>query len=230
MNVLILAAGKKNKHRRNALNYPSNLIEIESRPLIELVMENLSSLKNLGASFIVILDRHECEKYHTDEVVKLVNSETRVIYARSDTSGAACTALLAAGYIDNDKPLLIVNGDQLLLSDHVTMLEHFFAKGWSGGIPVINDIHPRYSFIALDKENMVVEVAEKRPISRNASAGRYFFNKGSTFVRCAKKMILKDANVEGQYYVCPTYNELVLEGGKIGIYSIPRDKYINGSL
>ena len=227
MNVLILAAGKKNKHSRIGYNYPSNLNEIESRPLIELVMENLSSLQKLEATFTVILSRDECKKYHTDQVVKIVNSEARIIYVHSVTAGAACTALLAAGYIDNDKPLLIANGDQLLLSDHASMLEHFIEMGWNGGIPVINDIHPRYSFLRLDKDNMVVEVAEKRPISRHASAGRYFFNKGSTFVRCAKKMIAKNANIEGLYYVSPTYNELVLEGGKIGIYPIHRDKYIN---
>jgi hypothetical protein len=40
-------------------------------------------------------------------------------------------------------------------------------------------------------------------------------------------MILKDAQIEGSFYVCPVYNELVLEGGKIGVSSIRRDHYVN---
>lgn len=200
---------------------------MENRPLLQRVLDNLAPLRELGAKFHIVLRREECLKYHTDQVVKLLDPEARVVLSPSNTSGAACTALLAAGQIDNDEPLLIANGDQLLLVDQVALVKHFLAMNWEGGIPVFEDVHPRYSFVKLSSDNLVVEAAEKRPISRNASAGRYFFQKGSTFVRCAKTMILKDAQVEGAFYVCPVYNELVLEGGKIGVTSIQRDHYVN---
>jgi hypothetical protein len=107
------------------------------------------------------------------------------------------------------------------------MVGHFLAMEWDGGLPVFEDVHPRYSYLKLGEDNLVVEAAEKRPISRHASAGRYFYRKGSTFVRCAKKMIMKDAQVDGAFYVCPVYNELVLEGLKIGVTTIQRDQYTN---
>jgi dTDP-glucose pyrophosphorylase len=227
MNILVLAAGGSDAYDQAGYGFPKNLIEIENRPLLQRVLENLSPLRALGAKFHIVLRREECQKYHTDQVVKLIDPVARVILSPSNTSGAACTALLAAGFIEDDAPLLIANGDQLVLQDHVSLVEYFMTMGWDGGIPVFDDVHPRYSFLKLGEDNLVVEAAEKRPISRNASAGRYFFRKGSTFVRCAKNMILKDAQVERAFYVCPVYNELVLEGGRIGVTSIQREHYVN---
>jgi NDP-sugar pyrophosphorylase family protein len=227
MNILVLAAGGSETYALAGYSFPKNLVEIENRPLLQRVLENLSPLRELGGKFHIILRREECLSYHTDQMVKLLDPEARVVLSPSNTSGAACTALLATEYIDNDEPLLIANGDQLLLHDHIDLVKHFLSMKWDGGIPFFDDVHPRYSFVKLGSDNLVIEAAEKRPISRNASAGRYFFQKGSTFIRCAKNMILKNAHIEGVFYVCPVYNELVLEGGCIGVSMIPRDHYVN---
>ncbi len=227
MNVLVLAAGGSEAYAQAGYSFPKNLVEIESKPLLQRVFQNLEPLRELGARFHVVLRREECQKYHTEQVVKLLDPSAHIILSPSNTSGAACTALLAAEKINTDEPLLIANGDQLLIHDHVALVREFLENDWDGGIPVFDDVHPRYSFVKLGSDGFVVEAAEKRPISRNASAGRYFFRRGSTFVRCAMRMILKDAQVEGAFYVCPSYNELVLEGGRIGVSQIPRDHYIN---
>ncbi|HEY9702653.1 MAG TPA: hypothetical protein V6C58_09415, partial [Allocoleopsis sp.] len=71
----------------------------------------------------------------------------------------------------------------------------------------------------------VVETAEKKPISRNAIAGFYYFKHGKDFVSAAFKSIEKDANVNGLYFVAPTYNELVLENKHIGVTFIDSSVY-----
>jgi hypothetical protein len=40
-------------------------------------------------------------------------------------------------------------------------------------------------------------------------------------------MICKGGAVEGAYYVCPTLNELVLDGRRIGVHQIERDRYFS---
>ena len=42
-------------------------------------------------------------------------------------------------------------------------------------------------------------------------------------------MIRKDVNYQGNYYTSSTYNELILEQKKIGVYEIPKDNYISFS-
>jgi hypothetical protein len=42
-------------------------------------------------------------------------------------------------------------------------------------------------------------------------------------------MILKDASVNGNYYVCPAYNEMVLQQKIIGIHNINGNDYFSFS-
>jgi dTDP-glucose pyrophosphorylase len=222
MNVLILAAGGSEVFHAAGYAYPKNLVEIEGKPVVQHVIENLSGL---GGRMIVVLRRDEAVKFHTDQVVRLLCPETEVVLSSGPTSGAACTALLAIGLIDKDEPLLIANGDQLLGIDHAAMVESFLEKRWDGGIPVFEDVHPKYSYVKLGADSLVVEAAEKRPISQLATAGRYFFAKGRLFVKAAQQMILKDAQVDGSFYVCPVYNEAILAGARFGVMQVEKSAY-----
>ena len=70
-----------------------------------------------------------------------------------------------------------------------------------------------------------MEAAEKEPISKNAIAGFYFFNQGSHFVEAAKKMIVNDAHVNGQFFIAPVFNELILMGKKLTSEKISTSQY-----
>ena len=90
-----------------------------------------------------------------------------------------------------------------------------------GGIVAFDSTHPMYSFIKMDESTgFVVECAEKKPISRNATAGVYFFKKGKDFVQGANEMIRKGIKTNDQYYICPVYNELIRKDMKIRKYDI----------
>jgi len=224
MNTLVLSAGSSDSFFRAGYAFPKNLVEIEGKTLIQHVIENL---QGLPGKMIFVISKEEAVKFHTDQVIRLLLPEAAVVYSGAKTSGAACTALLAAGLIDNDQPLLIANGDQILHADHKVMIDGFLKKRLDGGIPVFEDVHPRYSFVKLGEDGLVVEAAEKRPISRLATAGRYFFSKGKTFVHAAQQMILKDAQVEGVFYVCPSFNEAILAGARIGVERVEKASYIS---
>ena len=79
--------------------------------------------------------------------------------------------------------------------------------------------HPRWSYVRTE-DDRVVAVAEKQPISRNATAGLYYFRRGGDFVQAAERMLLKNASRGGEFYVAPVYNELILMGRRIAMYPI----------
>ena len=60
---------------------------------------------------------------------------------------------------------------------------------------------------------------------KDATAGFYWFSRGRDFVRAAKNMIRKDSRVDGKYYICPAFNELVLENLSIGVHKIDSKLY-----
>lgn len=68
-------------------------------------------------------------------------------------------------------------------------------------------------------------MAEKRPISKDAVAGFYYYKKGSDFVEAAKKALLKRNSYENRYYISASVNELILSGKKVCYYDIEKEQY-----
>jgi len=65
-------------------------------------------------------------------------------------------------------------------------------------------------------------VAEKKPISKHATVGIYFWKRGRDYVECAESMIEKDIRVNNEFYVCPVYNEALLRGARVKTFHIDK--------
>ena len=227
MNVLVLLGGDSKAFQEAGFAYPKDLVEVAGVPVIQRVSDAIQSLRSQGARTIFVVRGEENRRYHIGDVINLLDPEAVVVEIPSETAGAACSALLATEHIQNDEPLLILNGDSLVTVDLRTIVADFQKRRLDGGIVVFDAIHPRWSYVKCDSEGNVVETAEKRPISRLATAGIYYFQCGKDFVEAAMNMIMKDANVADRFYVCPSYNELILRQFRIGIFTIDRDQYFS---
>jgi len=91
-----------------------------------------------------------------------------------------------------------------------------------GGIVTFKSSHPKWSYARIREDGFVIEVAEKKPISNIATAGIYYYKNGKDFIKSAEKMINKNINLNGEFYVCPAYNEMIEEGKKIRIFPIEK--------
>jgi NDP-sugar pyrophosphorylase family protein len=222
MNILILAAGEIALDPDSG-KYPLCLNEFNGKTLIENIL--LSCQKIGDVKFLVALRELGIRQYHIDNIVELLAPGSKIFGIQKDTKGAACTALLAVDEIDNDEELLIVNGNELLDVNYLEIVSNFRERKLDAGVVTFSSIHPRYSYVKLNDENFVIEASEKKPISRNATVGFYWFARGREFVSAAQNMIRKDAVVNGLFYICPTLNELVLNQKKIGTYAVDANKY-----
>jgi len=136
------------------------------------------------------------------------------------TEGAACTTLLAKELINNSEALLIANSDQYLDWDSNQFMYSMTADDIDGGILTFPSTHPKWSYAEIDTNGLVVEVAEKIPISDHATVGVYYFKRGADYVTAAEQMIKKNIRTNGEFYVCPAYNECILNKEKIKIHEI----------
>lgn len=225
MNIVIPMAGGDALFRQHGFPFPKPVIEIAGRPLVEHAFDCLSRIRD--ARFIFVIRKDDDLRFHLREVLQLMAPDSVVLRADGETAGAACTALLAVEYIDNDEELVIANSDQILDIDLDAAIGEFRARGLDAGTLVFDSVHPRWSFVKTDAEGFVVEAAEKRPISRNATAGFYYFRQGRFFVEAAQNLIRKDASVNGGYFVCPTFNEMILRQKRIGVIGIERERYVS---
>jgi HAD superfamily hydrolase (TIGR01509 family) len=219
VNVVIPAAGRGSRFEQAGYVHPKPLIDVAGRPMIDMVLEDL---REVGRP-IVLLQQEHIDRYRADSVIEHSSPGSRVVPVSGITEGAACTVLLAEEHIDGPSELVLANSDQVVDADIADFVSQMRNMGADGGILTFRAHEEKWSYARTDDTGRVVEVAEKRPISDQATVGIYWFRHGSTFVRCAKRMIERDARVNGEFYVCPVFNELIAEGGDVRIWEIDRD-------
>lgn len=218
MNILILAAG----HGEGA-EYPIWLSEIDGRLLIEHQVEALGLVDD--ATFVYALRGSEMDTHHVDDIVRQMTPDASIVRIGRDTAGAACTALLAIGDVDPERELIVASATDYIDADYRTIIKAFRDRRADAGILCFDSLHPRYSFVRTDEEGLVLEAAEKRPISRQANAGFYWYAKAADFFESLQRMILKDAHVGGAFYISPSLNELVLQNKKIAVWKLEAEQY-----
>lgn len=240
LNIVIPMAGRGSRFVKAGYSDPKPFIDTGNGiPMIQRVVENLTPYQPYR---FIFLARREHEGY----IERHMSFATHVIYVDEVTEGAACTVLLAEEFIDNQCPLIIANSDQLIEWNGAEKLRSAgchtgFGLSWpetNNLQDLINDAsirdldasiatfyanHPKWSYAKLrhpkNFTSKVTEVAEKKVISNDATVGVYYFARGDTFVRGAHTMIRKNIRTNGEFYVCPVFNELV-KNFNVGIYPV----------
>lgn len=219
MNIIVPMAGRGSRFSQVGYTFPKPLIDVQGKPMIQVVIDNIG----LSGRYIFIVLKEHYEKYALKYLLPLITkgNPCEIVQVDTVTEGAACTVLLAEKFIDNKDELLIANSDQFVdwVPEH--FIQRMHNKGADGGILTFYSTHPKWSFVKIDEtSSAITEVAEKRPISTNASVGIYWFKHGKDFVDGAKQMIEKNIRVNGEYYVAPVYNELIGRGDYILPYPV----------
>jgi len=209
MNVLIPMAGAGSRFAKAGYTFPKPLIEVNGKPMIQLVVENL----NIDARHIFVVQKEHYEKYNLKHLLGLISPGCEIVQVDEMTEGAACTTLLAKEFINNDEPLIFANSDQYLDWDSNEFMYSMEADGVDGGMLTFTATHPKWSFAKTNEDGLVTEVAEKKPISDIATAGIYYWKHGKDYVKYAEQMIEKDIRFNNEFYVCPVFNQAI-DGGK----------------
>lgn len=218
MNVLIPMAGAGSRFANAGYTFPKPLIEVDGKPMIQVVVENL----NINANYTFIVQKEHYEKYSLQYLLNLIAPNCNIVQVDGLTEGAACTTLLAKEFIDNDYPLVMANSDQFIEWNSNECLYAFSADGIDGGIISFKATHPKWSYAKIGEDGFISEVAEKKPISDNATAGIYFWKKGSDYVKYAEQMIKKNIRTNNEFYVCPVFNEAIADSKKIRVKEIEK--------
>jgi NDP-sugar pyrophosphorylase family protein len=224
LNIVIPMAGRGSRFADAGYAFPKPLIDVKGKTMIEVVVDNLRP-SDSDYRFIFICQREHYEKYDLYNVLKrATNNKFEVVQINGVTEGAACTVLCAAQYIDNEDELLIANSDQYIDISIDDFLADARGGDKDGLIMTFVASHPKWSYARKDDSGRVVEVAEKRVISDQATVGVYYYRHGRDFVEGAQAMIHKNIRHSNEFYVCPVYNEFILAGKHVYVYEIPAEK------
>lgn len=219
INIVIPMAGAGSRFAKAGYVDPKPLIPINGVPMIKLVIHNL--MPSQPHRFIFICQKEHSQKYGLQEKLKAWATNAEVIEIDGLTEGAACTVLAARKIINNHDALMIANSDQYVdinIDDYLNFME---TGNLDGLIMTMTANDPKWSFVKIDKNNLVQDVVEKVVISDEATVGIYNFKHGRDFVAAAESMIESNLRVNNEFYVAPTYNQLINDKNhKVGIYNV----------
>jgi len=219
LNVLIPMAGAGSRFEQAGYTFPKPLIEVNNKPMIQVVVDNL----NIDANYIYVVQKSHRKKYNLDTMLNLITPGCKIVEVDNLTEGAACTALLAKDYINNNTPLFFANSDQFVEWDSNEFMYKMNETNADGGIVTFKATHPKWSFAKVNPHTgLVEEVAEKNPISDDATVGYYYWKYGSDFIKYAEQMIEKNIRVNNEFYVCPVFNQAIEDAKEIRIFNVKK--------
>ena len=227
LNIVIPMAGLGSRFTGTHYTVPKPLIPVHGIPMIRLVIDNVRPA--CPHRFVFICQRAHVTDYDLQARLAEWAPGCAVIALDGVTEGAACTVLTARGLIDTADPLMIANSDQYVTVD----IDHYLSSQddhRADGVIMTMQAHdPKWSFAAVDASGWVTQVAEKEPISSNATVGIYNFRRGTDFVRAADAMIARNLRVNNEFYVAPVYNIAIEHGARFRIHDIgPEGENMHG--
>ncbi|WP_455023205.1 glycosyltransferase family 2 protein [Oribacterium sinus] len=221
LNIVVPMAGRGSRFSNAGYKMPKPLIDVHGHYMIEYVTKNLTP--QIEHRFIYICQEEHLEKYQLEKYLRQIAPNCVVVTVDHITEGAACTVLLAEGYINSNDSLMIANSDQYIDTD----INHYLRQmnNYDGLIMTMPANDPKWSFIKVDEKNLVSMVREKEVISNEATVGVYNYKHGKDFVKYAHLMIEKNIRVNNEFYVAPVYNEMIDAGMKITYFDVGEKMY-----
>lgn len=219
MNILIPMAGLGSRFPSHTYPMPKPLIEVNGESMISRAIRSL----NLEGNYFFVLAKNQFTELVRETILAL-KPESKFCEIDYITEGPANSALLFRREIDNDQELVIANCDQIMEWNSINFLHN--VRLYDGAVVTYHTDTDKNSYARLDKNGMVVEIREKEVISNVSLNGIHYWKKGSYFVNSADKMIeLQDRAPNGEFYIGPTYNHMIRQGFKVGIYHIPNEQH-----
>jgi dTDP-glucose pyrophosphorylase len=220
--ILVLAAGVA-KTIGDGHAYPAFLAETDGVTVLEKIVANTANLPN--SEHIFAFRESEMKRYRLDNIAKNISTTSKVVAIPDGTLGSACTAMFVASQLDQAAPLLIMSANELVEANFESIVDEFSQKNVTAGTVAFRSTHPRYSYVKLDESGNIVEAAQQNPISNLATTGIFYFKTTDIFVNSAKSMILKNAHTEGNFYIAPVFNEIILANGSVAVSLIDKSQY-----
>jgi len=219
MNILIPMAGLGSRFPSHTYPVPKPLIEVNGRPMISRAITSL----NLEGNYFFVIAKNQFTTL-VKETILALKPTSRFIEIDYITEGPAVSALLFKEFINNDDELIIANCDQIMEWNSENFLHN--VRLYDGAVVTYHTDTDKNSYARLDEKGFVVEIREKEVISNVSLNGIHYWKKGKFFVSSAEKMIeLQDRAPNGEFYIGPTYNHMIRQGLKVGIYHIPNAQH-----
>jgi NDP-sugar pyrophosphorylase family protein len=228
MKIVIPMSGMSSRFSAAGYDIPKYLIDVDGKKVIEHIVH----LYPEDSDFVFIInDNHEKETNIKNILNSLVDKKEIVTIPRHK-KGPVFSVSKFDELINDDEQVIINYCDFSIYWNYKNFKQFVDETECDGCVICYTGFHPHmlgsdnYAFCKVDENDKILEVREKQPFTNNkmsefASAGNYYFKKGSYVKKYFRQLIQEDININGEYYVSLVYNLLAHDGLSSLVYEIP---------
>ena len=212
MHVIMPVVGEGRRFREAGYKELKPFIHIRGKPMIEW------SLDPIPRDWTVWVICKKQDEMNFQANLSGHGRKLELIAVPGPSQGAACTVLAVAPFLPPGEPVMVVNCDQWFFFNQYkrTLFNHglaefqnyVMAKQWDGYILTFTGHGDRWSYVKEDNEGLIMSVAEKNPISNQATVGVYWFREAHALFKGVSIMVAENIRTKGEFYLAPIYNEL----------------------
>lgn len=226
MNIVIPLCGLGERFARQGYEQPKPLISALTKPILQWAIDCL----RVGNNPVYIAYGPSLDNVNFEDKVRgwYPAMNLTFVHVKEQTRGAADTIHRVALELDNDLPILCVDGDSFYTCDICSLMQPPPLSDM-GALCVFNDAQqydsPPYSYVKTDSTGDVVGVAEKRKISDAACTGAYLFPNRDCIVRHYPDF--SSCSQEAELYTSALISHMISRGVRFAAVHVPPHDYHN---
>ncbi len=184
MILILTMAGRYQRFVDEGHKLPKYLLPWGDKTVLSAILSELQKDRQFAQVFLVANHRDEPYMPHVKAIMRLLGIPADHLTLTHDTKGQAATALLGVQAVEKaglpPQPIVFHNIDTLLYQRDIASMATALATH-DGYIDVFTSHNPNYSYVLIDAQRRVREIAEKIVVSDLATSGLYGFKTAATF-------------------------------------------------
>ncbi len=191
MFLIVTMAGRYQRFLSEGYKTPKYLLPWGDKTILAELLFNLNKDSPFKDIFLVANQRDNAYFPHVRKTMNTHKIQQNNLIITPDTSGQVETAqigikALEGKYGEIDEPILIHNIDTVLLNRNFTEIKANL-KFNAGYIDIFSANNKGYSYVLVEEDNRVTEIAEKIVVSDLATSGLYGFRNSKVFKKYIDK-------------------------------------------
>ncbi|KAJ3105281.1 hypothetical protein HDU97_008304 [Phlyctochytrium planicorne] len=231
INVFIPIGGVGSRFRKEGYRFPKPLINIQGRAMLFWIIDRLS-LRPQDTLFVAVSENIEKEFDFWQTLKKeYPKLNIRVVTLRFDTRGAAETLFIMTQYLtpeERTRLTVSLDCDTIYFCDILSKVRSL-PKGTSATVYFHDDGDaPVFSYVEFNEEGYMIDIKEKRAITRNANTGAYVFASAQTLHEQSEESL--DAGTQegfmGEYYTSSIIADMLKKGLKFRGIPVNKEDFV----
>lgn len=185
MILVLTMAGRYQRFANEGFKVPKYLLPWGDRTVLSVILAELMAGGTFDEVLLVANHRDEAYMPHVRAVMRRHGIPDAHLVMTHDTSGQAETAMIGVAACERllkqlDAPVVFHNIDTVLFNRNFEQMQHALATA-DGFIDVFRSANRAYSYVLIDGDRRVTEIAEKIVVSDLATSGLYGFASRAVF-------------------------------------------------